>query len=369
MAAEKLHPDDFRSLADLQKFPFTTKEDLRSSYPLGFLSVPQREIVRIHASSGSSGLATLSAYTKADLESWTQAMIQCLRGYGLQSEDRVVITHGYGLFTGGLGVHYGAEKMDCMVIPTSSGNTKRQIELIRDLEASVVVGNPSYLLKLGLEMQNMQIDFQSLSLRFCICGAEPWSESLRSQLQKIFGIPAYDLYGLSEVTGPGIAAEVAGEQGLLVIQENYFFPEIEDGELILTSLQKEAMPLLRYKTGDCTGWGPKVINGHRTIRRISGRKDHMIKIKGVAVYPSQIEDILLRDEGLNGNYLIEVSRPHHLDVVTVKAEERYPGSVNPQALLKALQEELNFSVELHLMESGELPESGGKAPRFIDRRS
>lgn len=368
MEAARVSPHDFRSISDLPKFPTTSKEDLRKAYPFGFVAVSREKLSRVHASSGSLGMATISAYTAADIDTWSTLMMECLKDFGVTPQDTIAITHGYGLFTGGLGVHYGAEKLGCLVVPTSSGHTQRQIELMRDLGVTVVVGNPSYILKIAAEIRSRGIPRDQLKLRLCICGAEPWSESLRREIQANLGVPALDLYGISEVIGPGVAAEKAGAPGSLVIRENHFFPEIIDGELVVSTLTKEAMPLFRYRTGDRTDWTGLRSGEFRTIKRIFGRTDDMIKIKGVTVYPSQIEDILLKDGNLNGNYAIEITRPQHLDLLTIRAEEKTAGGARPAEIMKAIRAQLGITVEVVILSPGQLPEQSGKAHRLFDRR-
>lgn len=368
MEAAQLTPQSFSDLPDLQRFPFTQKEDLRQAYPFGYVTVPRQNLSRVHTSSGSLGYSTVSAYSQADIEAWSELMKDCLADAGVVPSDTILITHGYGLFTGGLGVHYGAEKLGCLVVPASSGQTSKQVQLIEDLGVSVLVGNPSYILKLAAAIRSSGRSRDKLQLRLCICGAEPWSENLRREIQSSLGVPAYDLYGISEVIGPGVAAEMAGRPGALVVREDHFYPEICDGELVISTLTKEAMPLLRYRTGDRTDWLPEFNSTFRAIRRISGRRDDMVKVKGVAIYPLQIEEILLNDPGLNGNYLIEISRPSHLDVLTIKAEEKRLGAVQASALVQALRAQLGITPEVYVLPPGSLPQTEGKAKRLIDLR-
>ncbi len=368
MEALQLTPQSFENLADLQRFPFTLKEDLRQAYPFGYVTIPREKLSRVHTSSGSLGYSTVSAYSQADIVAWSNLMKDCLMAAGVLPTDTVLITHGYGLFTGGLGVHYGAEKLGCLVVPASSGQTLKQVKLIEDLGVSVIVGNPSYILKLAVTIRSAGLTADRIKLRLCICGAEPWSESLRREIQSTLGVPAYDLYGISEVIGPGVAAEIAGRPGALVVREDHFYPEILEGELVISTLTKEAMPLLRYRTGDRTDWQPDFNDAFRAIRRISGRIDDMVKIKGIAIYPLQIEEILLSDPGLNGNYLIEVSRPAHLDVLSIKVEEKSLGSVKASSLIQAIRAQLGFTPEVYVLPAGSLPQTEGKAKRLIDLR-
>lgn len=363
-----VHPRDFEKLADLARFPFTTKQDLRQNYPLGYLTVPRENLVRVHSSSGSHGHATISAYSAKDIEAWSRLMSECLVDFGVGPKDTVLVTHGYGLFTGGLGVHYGAEKLGCLVVPASTGQTAKQVDLIRDLGVTVIVGSPSYMLKLAEEIGKAEFPPGQNKLRLCICGSEPWSEHLRSAVENALKVPAYDLYGISEVIGPGVASEHHRSPGALMVRENHFYPEIIGGELVVSTLTKEAMPLLRYRTGDCTAWSKAAAAPYRFIERIAGRNDDLIKIKGVAVYPLQIEEILLKDKNLNGNYVIEITRPQHLDVLTIRAEEKTAGSVQSSALAAAVRKTLGITAEIFILPAGALPPQSGKAKRLFDLR-
>src|SRR5579883_3061885 len=332
--AAGVHPDDLRTLADLARFPFTTKDDLRANYPFGLFAAPMEEIVRIHASSGTTGKPTVAGYTKADIETWALLMARSLRAAGGSPRDKIHVAYGYGLFTGGLGAHYGGEYLGATVIPVGGGFTERQVQLIRDLQPDIIMVTPSYMLAIADEFDRQGLSAADLSLRLGIFGAEPWTETMRAEIERRTGITALDLYGLSEVMGPGVAAECAESRDGLTIWEDHFFPEIidpdsgrvlpegETGELVLTSLTKEAMPVIRYRTRDLTRLLPPTVRSMRRIERVKGRSDDMLIIRGVNVFPSQIEAVLGKEPQLAPHYVLEVRRPHHLDELDVLVEMR-----------------------------------------------
>jgi phenylacetate-CoA ligase len=387
--AAGVHPDDLREPGDLAKFPFTEKSDLRGNYPYGMFAVPMREIVRLHASSGTTGKPTVVGYTKQDIETWAGLMARSLRAAGGRSSDIVHIAYGYGLFTGGLGAHYGAEALGATAIPVSGGMTERQVQLIRDFKPDIIMATPSYLLVIADEFARQGLDPAETSLRLGIFGAEPWSESMREELEKRFGIAALDLYGLSEVIGPGVAAECIDTRDGLTLWEDHFYPEIIDpltgavlpdgqaGELVLTSLTKVGMPVIRYRTRDLTLLRPGSKRSMRTMNRVTGRSDDMLIIRGVNVFPSQIEEIVVGQENLSPHYVLEVRRDGHLDELDVLVERRagIPGLLSVAArnaveqeverLIKGL---IGVSTTVKVVEPGTVQRSQGKAVRVIDKR-
>jgi len=387
--AAGVHPDDLRELCDLAKFPFTAKSDLRTNYPYGMFAVPMREIVRLHASSGTTGKPTVVGYTRQDIETWAGLMARSLRAAGGRSSDIVHIAYGYGLFTGGLGAHYGAEALGATVIPVSGGMTERQVQLIRDFKPDIIMATPSYLLVIADEFERRGLDPAETSLRVGIFGAEPWSESMRAELEKRFGISALDLYGLSEVIGPGVAAECIEIRDGLTLWEDHFYPEIIDpltgavlpdgqtGELVLTSLTKVGMPVIRYRTRDLTLLRPGSKRSMRTMNRVTGRSDDMLIIRGVNVFPSQIEEIVVRQENLSPHYVLEVRRDGHLDELDVLVERRpeIPGPLS-LAARNAVEQEverlikgfIGVSTTVKVVEPGTVQRSQGKAVRVIDKR-
>jgi phenylacetate-CoA ligase len=387
--AAGVHPDDLRELGDLAKFPFAAKSDLRANYPYGMFAVPMREIVRLHASSGTTGKPTVVGYTKQDIETWAGLMARSLRAAGGHSSDIVHIAYGYGLFTGGLGAHYGAEALGATAIPVSGGMTERQVQLIRDFKPDIIMATPSYLLVIADEFARQGLDPAETSLRVGIFGAEPWSESMRAELEKRFSIAALDLYGLSEVIGPGVAAECIDSRDGLTLWEDHFYPEIIDplsgavlpdgqaGELVLTSLTKVGMPVIRYRTRDLTLLRPGSKRSMRTMNRVTGRSDDMLIIRGVNVFPSQIEEIVVGQENLSPHYVLEVRRDGHLDELDVLVERR-PGIPGPLSLAarNAVEREVErlikgfvgVSTTVKVLEPGTVQRSQGKAVRVIDRR-
>ncbi len=385
-----MDPDEFRSLEDVRKLPFTTKNDLRDSYPYGLFAVPLREVVRIHASSGTTGMSTVVGYTKNDLKIWSDLVARVLTAGGITKDDVVQIAFGYGLFTGGFGLHYGAERVGASVIPISSGNTARQIKIMQDFRTTALICTPSYALLIADTMVEMGINVNSLSLKHGLFGAEPWSEAMREEIQRKLKITATDNYGLSEVMGPGVAGECLERNGLH-INEDHFLVEVinpdtlepvapgEIGELVITTLTKEAFPVIRFRTRDLTRLMPEPCPCGRTFRRmhrVMGRTDDMLIIKGVNVFPSQIESVLFDVEGIEPHYQIVVDRKGALDDVTVKVEVSEPiffDEMKKQNELvdqikRRLASELGISVDVKLVEKKSLERSEGKAKRVIDLR-
>ncbi len=383
------HPDDLAELGDLSKFPFTTKSELRANYPFGMFASPMQDIVRVHASSGTTGKPTVVGYTKQDIETWATVMARSLRAAGGRSTDTVHVAYGYGLFTGGLGAHYGAEMLGATVIPVSGGMTERQVQLICDFKPGIIMATPSYLLVIADEFVRQGLDPAETSLRVGIFGAEPWSESMRAELEKRFGIAALDLYGLSEVIGPGVAAECIDTRDGLTIWEDHFYPEIVDpltgevlpdgetGELVLTSLTKVGMPVIRYRTRDLTLLRPGSRRSMRTMNRVTGRSDDMLIIRGVNVFPSQIEEIVVGQASLSPHYVLEVRRDGHLDELDVLVERRaeIPGPLSvsartsvEQAVERLIKGFIGVSTTVRVVEPGTVQRSQGKAVRVIDKR-
>ena len=330
--AAGVHPDDCKSLADLAKFPFTVKSDLRDNYPFGMFAVPTERVARIHASSGTTGKPTVVGYTLADIDTWADLVARSIRAAGGRPGDRVHIAYGYGLFTGGLGAHYGAERAGCTVIPMSGGQTEKQVQLIMDLKPNIIMVTPSYMQVVIEEMARQGIDPRSTSLEIGIFGAEPWTEAMRASIESGAGIDAVDIYGLSEVMGPGVASECIETKDGPVVWEDHFYPEIidpdtgavvpdgEEGELVFTTLTKEALPIVRYRTRDLTRLLPPTARSMRRMGKIVGRSDDMLIIRGVNLFPTQIEELVLAQGQLSGQYQIVVSRQGHLDEVEVRCE-------------------------------------------------
>jgi phenylacetate-CoA ligase len=381
-AAAGVHPDDLRSLGDLARFPFTTKADLRESYPFGFFCVPMDQVARVHASSGTTGKPTVVGYTKNDLATWSGLVARSIRAAGGRAGMKVHIAYGYGLFTGGLGAHYGAEAAGCTVIPMSGGQTERQVQLIRDFAPEIIMVTPSYMLAILDEFGRQGLDPSATSLQVGIFGAEPWSEGMRAEIESAFRIDACDIYGLSEVMGPGVAQEFVQTKDGPTIWEDHFIPEVVDphtgnpvpeGELVFTSLTKEAMPVIRYRTRDLTRLLPGSVTAMRRMAKISGRSDDMLIVRGVKVFPSQIEEMILRCEGLAPHYEIELSRPNRLDEIRVLVEARAElaqETHQAEALLLAekLKNYVGISAQIRIVPSGSLARSAGKAQRVRDRR-
>lgn len=385
--AHGVHPDDLRTLADLAKFPFLAKQDFRDNYPFGLFAVPREQVARIHASSGTTGRPTVVGYTARDIDHWAELVARSIRVAGGRPGHIVHIAYGYGLFTGGLGAHYGAERLGCTVIPLSGGQTERQVQLIRDLRPDIIMVTPSYLLNIAEEMARQGMDPRASSLSIGILGAEPWTEALRGQVEATLGIDAVDIYGLSEVMGPGVASEYAATKDGPVIWEDHFYPEIvdprtgevradgEEGELVLTSLTKEALPVIRYRTRDLTRLLPPTACSMRRMAKIGGRTDDMLIIRGVNVFPSQIEELILRVPGLSAHYRLELARTGHLDTLTVHVEcaggSAAADDARKQAateLVHQVKSYIGISVAVQVHPPGVMERSLGKAKRLTDRR-
>jgi phenylacetate-CoA ligase len=383
------HPSDLKQLSDLERFPFTTKAELRENYPFGMFAAPMNDIVRVHASSGTTGKPTVVGYTKKDIGMWAAVMARSLRAAGVKSSDIVHIAYGYGLFTGGLGAHYGAEALGATVIPSGGGMTERQVRLICDFKPDVIMCTPSYLLVIADEFARQGLDPAQSSPRIGIFGAEPWSESMQAELERCFGIVALDLYGLSEVIGPGVAAECIESRDGLTIWEDHFYPEIIDprtgavlpegatGELVFTSLTKVGMPVIRYRTRDLTRLLPGTARTMRRMARVTGRSDDMLIIRGVNVFPSQVEEILVQQSALSPHYVLEVTRDGHMDELDVLVERRadIPGPLAVTARRTIEQEVermikglIGVTTKVRVAEPQTLPRSQGKATRVIDKR-
>jgi phenylacetate-CoA ligase len=383
--AAGVRPGDLHTLADLTRFPFTAKEDLREAYPFGFFAVPTSEVARIHASSGTTGKPTVVGYTRNDLAIWGSLVARSIRAAGGRAGMKVHVAYGYGLFTGGLGAHYGAEAAGCTVIPMSGGQTERQVQLIRDFAPDIIMVTPSYMLAILDEFRRQGVDPRSTSMRIGLFGAEPWGDGMRAEIETAFGIDACDIYGLSEVMGPGVAQELACTKDGPTIWEDHFIAEIidpatgrvladgEPGELVFTSLTKEAMPVIRYRTRDLTRLLPGSVTAMRRIAKIGGRTDDMLIVRGVNVFPSQIEELILRCKGLAPHYEIEITRPDRLDHVSIAVEARPELGDNArraEALLLAakLKDHIGISADIRVIASGSLPRSAGKASHVKDRR-
>ncbi|TXT36998.1 MAG: phenylacetate-CoA ligase [Comamonadaceae bacterium] len=388
--AKGVHPDDLKTLADLSKFPFTTKLDLRDNYPFGLFAVPRTQVVRVHASSGTTGKPIVVGYTRQDIETWAQLMARSMRAAGARAGDICQIAYGYGLFTGGLGAHYGAEKLGCMVVPISGGQTEKQVQLIQDFKPDILMATPSYTLVIAEEFEKLGIPPEEISLKIGMFGAEPWGEGMRAEIEKKLGLDAIDIYGLTEVMGPGVACECIESKDGPVIWEDHFYPEIihpetgevlpdgESGELVFTSLTKQAMPVIRYRTRDLTRLLPATSRSFRRIDRITGRSDDMLIVRGVNVFPTQIEEQILRDPRLSGNYQIVLSREAHLDQVEVRCELQREISFQLSdseivAVGKELQHHIKtnigISTRITVLKFDSIPRTlAGKARRLIDER-
>ena len=382
-----IHPDDLKTLSDLSKFPFTTKADLRANYPFGMFAVPREQVVRIHASSGTTGKPTVVGYTQEDIDTWASLVARSIRASGGRAGDIVHVAYGYGLFTGGLGAHYGAEKLGCTVIPMSGGQTEKQVQLINDFRPDIIMVTPSYMLNLIEEFERQGLDPAASSLRIGIFGAEPWTESMRLEIEQRAGLDAVDIYGLSEVMGPGVANECIETKDGPVIWEDHFYPEIinpmtgevvadgQPGELVFTSLTKQAMPVIRYRTRDLTWLLPPTARSMRRMGKILGRTDDMMIIRGVNVFPSQIEELLLQQPSLAPHYQLVLTREMHLDQLEVLVETREDvrhgdgirGGTSLEHMIKSL---IGISCTVTV-----LPPNGvertlvGKARRIVDKRN
>lgn len=387
----QVFPEDIQSLDDITKLPYTTKDDLRAVYPFGLLAVDQKDVVEIHASSGTTGKPVVSCYTRKDLDVWSEVMARGLTMMGVTEDDIIQNTHGYGLFTGGFGVHYGAQKLGASVIPISTGQTRRQIEIMKDFGTSVMIFTPSYGLYLSEVAEEEGFNPDDSSLKVIGFGAEMWTEEMRQELQKRFGVPAYNIYGLTEITGPGIGIECAEQKGLH-IAEDYFYPEIidpttlkqkkpgETGTLVLTNLERESMPVIRFITKDITSLNyEKCSCGRSFVRmnRITGRADDMLKVKGVAVFPSQIEKALFKIDEIEPHYQIIVTRPNRLDQMEVRVEasknlffdEVKKLVETKEKIAQYIENEIGIRVDVTLVEPKSIPRSEGKAVRVIDKRN
>ena len=379
-------PGDLAALDDLARFPFTAKDDLRRNYPFGMFAVPRKRVARVHASSGTTGVPTVVGYTPGDLDMWAGVMARSLRAAGARPGDILHIAFGYGLFTGGLGFHDGAERLGCTVVPASGGFTERQVRLIADFEPAVMAVTPSYMLAIADEFERQSLDARATSLRIGVHGAEPWTESMRAEIEARFDIQAVDVYGLSEVIGPGVSAECVETKDGLHIWEDHFYPEIVDpatgavlpegetGELVLTSLTKEACPVIRYRTRDLTRLLPGTARSMRRMARVAGRSDDMLIIRGVNLFPTQIEEILLEDERLSPHYFLEVRREGRLDDLTVVVEAK--GGTGDEAARAAVGDEvaghirsrIGIAVNASVTAPGSVERSIGKAKRIVDLR-
>jgi phenylacetate-CoA ligase len=382
--AAGVHPTDMRHFSDIEKFPFTGKDDLRQNYPFGMFAVPMDEIVRIHASSGTTGKPTVVGYSQTDIDTWSSLMARSIRAAGGSRRDKIHIAYGYGLFTGGLGAHYGGEYLGAAVIPVSGGFTERQVQLITDFKPDIIMVTPSYMLAIADEFDRQKIDARASSLRLGIFGAEPWTEGMRSEIERRMGLDALDIYGLSEVMGPGVGQECIETKDGLTLWEDHFFPEIIDpetgkavadgeiGELVLTTLTKEAMPLVRYRTRDLTRLLPGTARTMRRLERIRGRSDDMLIIRGVNVFPTQIEAALAREEQLAPHYVLELRRDGALDALDVLVETR-AGTDGDEGQLAARAEHLikayvGVTTRVRVVAPGTIERSQGKAKRVIDLR-
>ncbi len=384
-----LKPDDIHSIDDIKKLPFTVKTDLRDNYPFGLFAVPKSDLVRIHASSGTTGKPTVVGYTQNDIGVWSEGAARAICAAGGTKDDTIHVSYGYGLFTGGLGLHYGAEKLGATALPASSGNTNRQIQMLQDFESDILCCTPSYAMFIGETIRDMGIDPKSLKVRAGIFGAEPWTEEMRREIERLLDIKAHDIYGLSEIAGPGVAYECECQTGMHIC-EDYFYPEVIDpdtleplpdgeyGELVFTCIGKEALPLVRYRTRDiCALTREKCACGRTTVKmtKPKGRSDDMLIIRGVNVFPSQVEHVLLT-LNMAPNYLIIVDRKNNLDTMEVQVEmapEMFSDTVKgmereEKKIEAALQSTLNIHANVRLMAPGTLPRSEGKAKRVIDNR-
>ncbi|MCX0242259.1 phenylacetate--CoA ligase PaaK [Streptomyces drozdowiczii] len=380
-----LKPEDCRSLADLARFPFTTKADLRDNYPFGMFAVPEDQVRRIHASSGTTGRPTVVGYTDRDLETWADVVARSIRAAGGRPGQKIHVAYGYGLFTGGLGAHYGAERLGCTVIPASGGMTARQVQLIQDFRPDIIMVTPSYMLTLLDEFERQGVDPRTTSLKAGIFGAEPWTEEMRREIEERFAIDAVDIYGLSEVMGPGVAQECVETKDGLHIWEDHFYPEVVDpftgevlpdgerGELVFTSLTKEAMPVVRYRTRDLTRLLPGTARVFRRMEKVTGRSDDLVILRGVNLFPTQIEEIVLRTPGVSPHFQLRLTREGRLDVLTVRAEARAGATPEQRAaaaasVAAAVKDGIGVSVGVEILDPETLERSVGKFRRIVDER-
>ena len=383
--AAGVRPDDCRSLDDLARFPFTVKSDLRDNYPFGMFAVPREKVARIHASSGTTGKPTVVGYTRADIDTWAEVMARSIRAAGGRAGDIVHVSYGYGLFTGGLGAHYGAEKLGATVIPMSGGQTEKQVQLIQDFKPNIIMVTPSYMLAIAEEMERQGIDPRQTSLEIGIFGAEPWTPNMRQAIEARLDIDAIDIYGLSEVIGPGVAQECIETKDGLTVWEDHFYPEVidpetgrvlpdgEKGELVFTSLTKEALPVIRYRTRDLTRLLPPTARSMRRMEKVTGRSDDMIIIRGVNIFPTQVEELILRQEALAPHYQLEIARPKTLDELTVLVERAAgaggaDGDAAGARLAHLIKSLIGVSADVKVIQSGGIERSLGKAKRIVDKR-
>jgi len=384
--AAGVHPQDLRSLEDLAKFPFTVKDDLRANYPFGMFAVPREQVVRVHASSGTTGKPTVVGYTQQDIDTWAQLMARSIRASGGKAGDIVHIAYGYGLFTGGLGAHYGAERLGCTVVPMSGGQTQKQVQLICDFKPDIIMVTPSYLLAIAEEFVRQGLDPAASSMRVAILGAEPWTEAMRAQIEDVMRLDAVDIYGLSEVMGPGVANECIETKDGPVVWEDHFYPEIIDpqtgavqpdgspGELVFTSLTKQALPIIRYRTRDLTQLLPPTARSMRRMAKIVGRSDDMLIVRGVNVFPTQIEELILQTPSLAPHYVLELTREGPLDALAVHVEAAdaaafAAGAKAATLLIEQVKAMIGISVRVEVREPGSIERSIGKAKRVIDKRT
>ncbi len=383
--AAGVHPDDLKGLEDLARFPYTTKKDLRDNYPFGMFAVPKQQVSRIHASSGTTGRPTVVGYTAKDIATWAHVMARSIRASGGRPGDTVHVAYGYGLFTGGLGAHYGAEALGCTVVPVSGGMTERQVMLIRDFEPDVIMVTPSYMLAILDEMERQGVDPLRTSLKVGIFGAEPWTDDMRGEMEQRFDMHAVDIYGLSEVMGPGVANECVETKDGLTIWEDHFYPEVvdpvtgevlpdgEEGELVFTTLTKEATPIVRYRTRDLTRLLPGTARTMRRMAKITGRSDDMIILRGVNLFPTQIEELILRTPALSPHFQCWLSRPHRMDEMTVKVERRRDADAEAAAtagreLQHLVKSTIGVSVTVEVVDPEGIERSMGKMRRIVDQR-
>ncbi|MEU8565263.1 phenylacetate--CoA ligase PaaK [Streptomyces cyaneofuscatus] len=383
--AAGLRPEDCRTLADLSRFPFTAKTDLRDNYPFGMFAVPEADVRRIHASSGTTGRPTVVGYTERDLDTWADVVARSIRAAGGRPGHKVHVAYGYGLFTGGLGAHYGAERLGCTVIPASGGMTARQVQLIQDFRPEIIMITPSYMLTLLDEFERQGVDPRTTSLKVGIFGAEPWTEAMRREIEDRFAIDAVDIYGLSEVMGPGVAQECVETKDGLHIWEDHFYPEVvdpftgevlpdgEEGELVFTSLTKEAMPVIRYRTRDLTRLLPGTARNFRRMEKVTGRSDDMVILRGVNLFPTQIEEIVLRTPAVAPHFQLLLTRQGRLDALTVRAEARADATAADRekaaaAIAAAVKDGVGVSVGVEIVDPESLERSVGKIRRIVDLR-
>ncbi|MFE4694789.1 phenylacetate--CoA ligase PaaK [Streptomyces sp. NPDC056749] len=380
-----LRPEDCRTLADLSRFPFTVKSDLRDNYPFGMFAVPEDRVRRIHASSGTTGRPTVVGYTERDLDTWADVVARSIRAAGGRPGHKAHVAYGYGLFTGGLGAHYGAERLGCTVIPASGGMTARQVQLIQDFRPEIIMITPSYMLTLLDEFERQGVDPRATSLKVGIFGAEPWTEQMRAEIEERFAIDAVDIYGLSEVMGPGVAQECVETKDGLHIWEDHFYPEVvdpftgevlpdgEEGELVFTSLTKEAMPVIRYRTRDLTRLLPGTARTFRRMEKVTGRSDDMVILRGVNLFPTQIEEIVLRTPGVAPHFQLRLTREGRLDALTVRAEARAGATTAEReaatlSIAAAVKDGVGVSVGVEIVDPETLERSVGKIRRIVDLR-